>query len=254
LRGRGFTAEAPNSAGVIVTEATARRLWPGEDPLARTLRADDGEEYYVIGVAKDAQVSHLGELDTNYLYFLAGPNDNSRNYLLIRFRGDFSATSKGVRAAVRSLDAEVPADLIRLEDYLEIWRAPSRIVAALSGALGALALLLASIGVYGMVSYSVSRSVREIGIRLAVGASRADVMAYVLWRAMRPILIGGLVGMIVSAALSTVLSSMLFGLSAHDPIAFIAVPLFLFVVAAIASFVPARRAMHVDPNLALRCE
>jgi predicted permease len=254
LRGRGFTAEAPNSAGVIVTEATARRLWPGEEPLARTLRADDGEEYYVIGVAKDAQVSHLGELDTNYLYFLAGPNDNSRNYLLIRFRGDFSATSKGVRAAVRSLDAEVPADLIRLEDYLEIWRAPSRIVAALSGALGALALLLASIGVYGMVSYSVSRSVREIGIRLAVGASRADVMAYVLWRAMRPILIGGLVGMIVSAALSTVLSSMLFGLSAHDPIAFIAVPLFLFVVAAIASFVPARRAMHVDPNLALRCE
>ncbi len=148
----------------------------------------------------------------------------------------------------------MPVDVTRLEDYLEVWRAPSRLVAALSGALGALALLLASIGVYGMVSYSVSRGVREIGIRMAVGANGTDVMSRVLWQAMRPILIGGMVGIVLSAGVSKVLSSMLFGLSAHDPIAFISVPLFLFAVAVFASFIPARRAMRVDPMVALRCE
>jgi putative ABC transport system permease protein len=142
----------------------------------------------------------------------------------------------------------------KLEDNLEIWRSPSRIVAALSGALGALALLLASIGVYGMVSYSVSRSIREIGVRMALGANGADVMRLVLRRAMRPVLIGALVGLALCAGVSQVLSSMLFGLSAHDPIAFLCVPIFLMAVALLASSIPARRAMRVDPMIALRCE
>ncbi len=239
---------------MIVTESTARRLWPGEDPLTRTLREDTGREYSVIGVAKNAQVSHLGELNTSYLYFPAGPEDNARAYLLIRFRAGFATIAESVRNAVQSLDADMPVDVTRLDDYLEVWRAPSRLVAALSGALGALALLLASIGVYGMVSYSVSRGVREIGIRMAVGANSTDVMSRVLWQAMCPILIGGLVGMVLSAGVSKVLSSMLFGLSVHDPIAFISVPLFLLAVAVIASFIPARRAMRIDPMVALRCE
>jgi putative ABC transport system permease protein len=254
VRGRGFTGEAHDAPGVIVTESTARRLWPGEDPLTRTLREDTGREYSVIGVAKNAQVSHLGELNTSYLYFPAGPEDNARAYLLIRFRAGFATIAESVRNAVQSLDADMPVDVTRLDDYLEVWRAPSRLVAALSGALGALALLLASIGVYGMVSYSVSRGVREIGIRMAVGANSTDVMSRVLWQAMCPILIGGLVGMVLSAGVSKVLSSMLFGLSVHDPIAFISVPLFLLAVAVIASFIPARRAMRIDPMVALRCE
>lgn len=114
--------------------------------------------------------------------------------------------------------------------------------------------LLAAIGVYGMVSYSVSRGVREIGIRMALGANGTDVMSRVLWQAMYPVLIGGLVGVVLSAGVSRVLSSMLFGLSAHDPIAFIGVPSFLFAVAVIASFIPTRRAIRVDPMVALRCE
>ncbi len=254
VHGYGFTGEAHDARGLIVTESTARRLWPGKDPLTRTLREDTGREYSVIGVAKDAQVSHLGELNTSYLYFPTGPEDNSRGYLLIRFQAGFAATAKSVRRAVQSLDADMPVEVTRLEDYLEVWRAPSRLVAALSGALGALALLLASIGVYGMVSYSVSRGVREIGIRMAIGASGTDIMSRVLWQAMRPILIGGLIGMLLSAGVARVLSSMLFGVSSHDPIAFIGVPLFLFSVAGIASFIPARRAMRVGPMVALRCE
>jgi putative ABC transport system permease protein len=253
--GRGFRlGETHDAPGVIVTESTAKRLWPGDDPLGKTLREDSGREYSVIGVTKDAQVSHLGELDTSYLYFPAGPQDNVRAYVLVRFTGDYTATAKGIRNAVESLDSEMPAQVSRLEDYLEKWRAPSRIVAALSGALGSLALLLASIGVYGTVSYSVSRSTREIGIRMALGADGGDVMKDVLWQAMRPVLIGGILGVAVCAAVSRTLSSVLFGLSTHDPVAFIFVPLFLLVVSLVASYFPARRATKVDPMVALRYE
>jgi putative ABC transport system permease protein len=255
VRGRGFRPEEAHDAqGVIVTESTARQLWPGQDPLGKTLREDTGREYSIIGVAKDAQVSHLGDLNTTYLYFPAGPQDDVRTYVLVRYGGGFTDVAKGIRDASQLLDRDVFVDVIKLEDNLEIWRAPSRIVAALSGALGALALLLASIGVYGMVSYSVSRCVREIGIRMALGANGADVMSLVLWQAMRPVLIGGLVGVALCAGVSQVLSSMLFGLSARDPIAFVCVPLFLMAVALIASYIPARRAMRVDPMVALRCE
>jgi predicted permease len=255
VRGRDFTpSETGDAPGIIVTESTARRLWPGEDPLAKTLRQDTGREYSVIGVAKNAQVSHLGELDIMYLYFPSGPQDNLRTYVLVRSAAGLTTTAKDVRNAVDSLDPNVPVDVTRLEDYLEVWRTPSRIVAALSGSLGALALLLASIGVYGMVSYSVSRSVREIGIRMALGADGAEVMSQVLRQSMRPVLIGGLVGVVGCAAVSWVFRSMLFGLSARDPIAFISVPLFLLVVALVASYIPARRAMRVDPMVALRYE
>jgi macrolide transport system ATP-binding/permease protein len=255
VRGRGFTpAEGSNGAGVIVTESTAQRIWPGEDPLGKTLRGSTGGYNSVIGVAKDAQVSHLGKLDTSYLYFPAGPQDDSRSYVLVRYANGFKDVSNGIRHAAKSLDPDVSVDVIKLEDNLEKWRAPSRIVAALSGTLGGLALLLASIGVYGMVSYSVSRSVREIGIRMALGANGADLMRYELWQAMRPVLIGGVVGLVLCAGVSSVLESMMFGISAHDPIAFLAVPVFLLLVAVFASYIPARRAMRVDPMVALRCE
>ncbi|HYX00050.1 MAG TPA: ABC transporter permease [Candidatus Elarobacter sp.] len=255
VRGRDFgPGETEDAPGIIVTESTARRLWPGADPLGKTLRQDTGREYSVIGVAKDAQVSHLGDVNAPYLYFPAGPQDNVRTYVLVRFAGSFTPVGKGIREAVRSLDPDMPVDVVRLEEYLEVWRSPSRIVAALSGALGVLAVLLASIGVYGMVSYSVSRCLREIGIRMVLGADRTEVMKLVIEQAMRPVLIGGLAGLAACAAVSHVLSSMLFGLSAHDPLAFISVPLLLLVIALAASYVPARRAMRVDPMVALRYE
>src|SRR5438874_294461 len=255
VRGRGFLpGETHDSPGVVVTESTARRLWPDEDALAKTLRESRGREYSVIGVARDAQVAHLGDVHTTYLYFPAGPQDNLRVYMLVRYAGDFPATAKGIRNVVQSLDADLPVDVTKLEDYLEVWRQPSRIVAALSGALGALALLLASIGVYGVVSYSVSRSTHDIGIRMALGAGGRDVMKLVLWQAIRPVLIWGILGVAVCAAVSQVFASMLFGLSTHDPIAFIFVPAFLVFVTLVAGYLPARRATKVDPIVALRYE
>jgi predicted permease len=261
VRGRNFTqTDARDDASVIiVTESTARRLWPGEDPLGKPLREGSGREDTVIGVAKDAQVSHLGESDAPYLYFPDRSQDEgglvgSRIYVLVRLAGSFTTTANGIREAVRSLDANMPVEVAKIDDYLEVWRAPSRIASGLSGALGALALLLAAIGVYGMVSYMVSRSVREIGIRMALGADSGKVMRHVLRQAMRPVLVGGLIGVAGCAAVSWVLSSMLFGLNALDPIAFVTVPLFLTGVALLASYLPARRAMRVDPVVALRYE
>jgi macrolide transport system ATP-binding/permease protein len=261
VRGRGF---GPNDwkdgSSIIVTESTARKLWPGQEPLGKTLHSRLtggllGPEYVVIGVAADAQVSHLGESDTMYLYFPGGSQgDSLRSYVLVRFSGSYSDLAAGLRGIAQSLDAEVPVDVKKIEDNLEVWRAPSRIATALSAALGALALLLALIGVYGMVSYSVSRSVREIGIRMALGANTSEVMRQVLQQTMRPVVIGGLIGIAGSAAVSWVLSSMLFGLSAHDPVAFLFVPIFLLIAAVLASYVPARRATRVDPVVALRCE
>jgi ABC-type antimicrobial peptide transport system permease subunit len=173
---------------------------------------------------------------------------------MVRYSTGFTDAAKSIRDLAQSIDPNVSFDVSPLEDYLEVWRAPSRIVAALSGSLGSLALLLCSIGVYGMVSYSVSRSVRDIGIRMALGADGVKVMRHVIWKAMRPVLIGGTVGVVLCAAVSGVLSSMMFGLGTHAPIAFISVPFFLLAVAFVATFIPARRAMQVDPMVALRCE
>ena len=255
VRGRDFTlVETHKSAVAIATESTARRLWPNKDPLGQTLRDSSGHQYVVIGIAKDAQVSHLGDSTSNYLYYPFDSEDSLRSYTLVRYAGGYSDVAKGMRAAAHSIDPNVSMDVTRLEDYLELWRAPSRIVAGLSGTLGILALVLCSVGVYGMVSYSVSRSVREIGIRLALGANKATVLRHVLWQAMRPVLIGGAVGVILCALVSGVLASMMFGVGAHDPVAFVFVPCFLFVIAVVATLIPARRATGVDPMVALRCE
>jgi predicted permease len=255
VRGRAFMpGEVHNAPAIIVTESTAHRIWPGQDPLGKKLRELSGREYTVVGVAKDAQVAHLGHTNESYLYFPAGPEDDSRSYVLVRYATGFSDVAKSIRDAAQSIDPAISIDVNRLEDYLEVWRSPSRIVAALAGALGALALLLCSIGVYGMVSYSVNRSVRDIGIRMAMGADGGSVMRHVVWQAIRPVLVGGALGTLLSGAVSGVLSSMMFGLGTHDPVAFISVPLFLLAVAFVAILIPARRAMRVDPMAALRCE
>ncbi len=253
--GRGFSLkDAHEAAGIVVTQSTARNLWPGEVPLGKVVRESSGRENVVIGVAKDAQIAHLGRDDTNYVYFPAGPQEDSRSYVMVRYTTKFSDIGKSIRRTIHSLDPNVPVEVTELSDYLEKWRAPSRLVAGLSGSLGALALLLSSIGVYGMVSYSVSRSVRDIGIRLALGATSAEIMQHVLWQAQRPVLIGGAVGLLLASLVSGVLSGMMFGIGAHDPTTFIVVPLCLFATACAATLIPARRATWVDSMVALRCE
>src|SRR5215467_1130910 len=256
VRGRAFTEVETQSAApvLVVTESTARRLWPGQDALGKTLRGEDKKEFQVVGVVRDSQASHLGRTDGLFFYWPAGPNEQERLQLLVHSKGSDVAATNGIREASRALDADLIVDVMRLEDNLEDWRIPSRIVAALSGVLGALALLLASIGVSGVVSYGVSQRIREIGIRVTLGADGRDVMKLVLRHALRPVIIGGVVGIVACAAVSQVLSGVLYGIGSHDPIAFVGVPLFLLGVAFLASYIPARRAVLVDPVVALRYE
>ena len=257
VRGRNFTGAEVRSGALlaIVTESTARRFWPGQDPLGQTLR-DPGEPRAreVIGIAKDAQVSRIGYSNTIYVYLPATPDWQRQMQWLVRYAGGYAPAAAAIRETVRSLDPALVIDVAPLEDNLDPWRLLSRIVTALAGSLGVLALLLASIGIYGVVSFTVSRRVREIGIRMALGADARDVRTLILRQAMRPIAIGTLTGIAACAAVSRILSSMLFGLSAHDPAAFLAMPFFLIAIALMASYVPARRAMNIDPMAALRQE
>jgi predicted permease len=256
VRGRAFTrGETQSDADVlVVTESTARALWPGQDAIGKTLRDGSKKECQVVGVVKDSQASHLGQTGGLFFYMPAGPKEQSNLQLLVHSKSADTATANGIRESARALDADLIVDVTRLEDNLELWRTPSRIVAALSGVLGALALLLASVGVHGVVSYGVSQRTREIGIRMALGAGGRDVMTLLLRQALRPVVIGALIGVIACAAVSQVLSKVLYGMGSHDPIAFIGVPVFLFGIAFLASYLPARRATKVDPVVALRYE
>jgi predicted permease len=256
VRGRAFTrGETQSDADVlVVTESTARALWPGQDAIGKTLRDGSKKECQVVGVVKDSQASHLGQTGGLFFYMPAGPKEQSNLQLLVHSKSADTATANGIRESARALDADLIVDVTRLEDNLELWRTPSRIVAALSGVLGALALLLASVGVHGVVSYGVSQRTREIGIRMALGAGARDVMTLLLRQALRPVVIGALIGVIACAAVSQVLSKVLYGMGSHDPIAFIGVPVFLFGIAFLASYLPARRATKVDPVVALRYE
>jgi macrolide transport system ATP-binding/permease protein len=263
VRGRNFTgAEGQTGMPVaILTESTARRLWPSEDPIGKTIHLD-AADYAVVGVAKDAQVSFLGRSDNIYAYLPAGPKQQLDLRLLISGTGG-SPTTQSLRATVAALDPELAVAIVNIEENLEPWLTPGRIFSILCGFLSSLALLLAAMGVYGLVSYVVSRRVREIGIRMALGADNRDVMALVLRKAMRPVVIGTLIGIAGCAAVAWALTTILpwdislrflYGISPIDPVAFFGVPGFLLGVAVLASYIPARRAMKVDPMVALRYE
>jgi predicted permease len=257
-RGRTFTAAELQGAprAVIVSEATARRYWPGQDPVGRfiLMGADRDAPLEVVGVAKDAHVSHVAETESSYMYLPAGPTAQRGLRALVRSDTDFGALARSISAAGRELDPELVVRVDRLEGNIEYWRGRSRLTASLSGALSLLALLLAMVGVYGVVSYVVSRRRREVGIRLTLGATARDVQQLIIRQTLRPIVIGVVIGVAATAAASRTLESVLFGISPFDLIAFTAAALFLVSVALVAALLPTREALRVDPVTALRYE
>jgi ABC-type antimicrobial peptide transport system permease subunit len=155
---------------------------------------------------------------------------------------------------VASLDPALAVEVRRLSDNLQQWQAPAAIVSMLAGTLALLALVLACTGVFATVAYSVSRRVREIGIRVALGAAHDDVIRLIVRQGLRPVAIGLVLGLAGSAGATTLLVKLLFGLSPHDPLSFVVIPSVLAVIAVAACYVPARRALRVDPTVALRAE
>ena len=257
-RGRTFSKDEiqTDAKTMIVTEAAARRFWPGEDPIGKQLMLLRSEKpvYEIVGVAKDAQVANLGEDHPIYLYLPAGPAEQADLQLLVRPAAGFALSQKGIRAVVASIAPEFAGDVQPVADYLEFWRTPARLAAGLSAGLGTLALLLATAGVCGTVAFTVSRRVREIGIRMALGADGREVMRLILRQAMSPVLVGASIGIACCAAISWGLSAILFGSSSYDPLAFLGVPILLIGAALLASYVPARQAIRIDPMAALRYE
>jgi predicted permease len=257
-RGRTFAPaerdDRPREA--IVSEATARRFWPGEDPIGRTilmaLDRDAQARLEVVGVARDAQMSRMGQADETYLYLPAG--HSSPDGLLVHSQTAFAALGPEIRRAARELEPALVVTVNPLDDNLNFWRIVSRLNAAVAGSLSVLAVLMASLGIYGVVAYVVARRVREIGIRMILGASAASVRRMILWQTLRPVVVGLVVGIAGAAAASQILQSVLFGVSAFDPLAFVGAPLLLLAVAAAASLSPARRVLSRDPMTALRYE
>jgi ABC-type antimicrobial peptide transport system permease subunit len=208
----------------------------------------------VVGVAKDAQITRIGEIDSSYVYMPAGTSAQAGQRLLVRSSIDFAATAAGIRAAVAELDPALVVRVARLEANLEIWRRLATVVSSLSSALGLLALVLASVGIYGVVAYAVGRRMREIGVRMALGASARSVVALVLERTMGPVLVGAAVGLAAAIGVSQVLSSVLFGVSPADPVALLGAVVVVAGVAFAAGTLPARRAARVDPSRTLHYE
>jgi predicted permease len=257
-RGRTFTASegAEPARIVIVTEATARRFWPGEDPIGRTLRMELGPDrdalLEVVGVAADAQVARIADTGSPYIYLPADRDSSDGRRLLVRSTADHAALARSVRAVAHDLAPGLFLSVVPLEQNLDRWRGLSRLVAGVSGSLSLLALLLAAVGIYGVVSFAVSRRTREMGIRMILGAALGDVRRLILRQTLRPVVLGLIAGMAGAAAVSRVLDSVLFGVSPLDPVSFAAAPLLLLAIAIAAGLTPTRRLLAIEPAAVLR--
>jgi len=259
VRGRAFTAgEAGNTTlgprPAIVSATTARNLWPGGDPIGRTLLWErpglpGTDTLQVVGVAADAQVTALGEVDPCFVYV---PGEGSA--VLVKGRTEVATTISGIRAAISAVDPALLVTVLPLEATIGWSRAISGTVASLFGGLGVLALVLAAVGIYGVVSFAVAGRYREIGVRLALGATANGVLGLVLRQTMRPVVGGAAIGIVAASATSHILSGVLFGVSPADPVGLGGAALLVLGVALASGVMAARPATRADPTATLRYE
>ncbi|MET0626230.1 MAG: ABC transporter permease [Pyrinomonadaceae bacterium] len=262
-RGRAFGERDKRDAppAVLVNKTFAERVFPGEDPVGRRLTfkwSGDGPPFEIVGVVGDEKVTSLDARTTPVVYFHNQQDADSSAALVVRAEGaDPAALAGAVREAARGLDPEVPVFAVQtLEQMVSGTRATfvRRYPAYLTGVFALVALLLALVGIYGVVSYAVAQRTREIAVRVALGARGRDVMRLVLRHGLGLALAGVAAGALGALALTRLIAGLLFGVSAADPVVYALVSLLLLAVALVASLVPARRATKVDPMVALRYE
>jgi len=258
VRGRDFNdRDTASSPGVIiVNETLARRLAPDGNALGKRLRMDSQGDYLeVVGVVRDAKYDQLAERPVFFGYRPLSQRYRGAMTLHVRTTSDPLAAVNQVRAEVRALDANLPlTNVVTMQEHMRLLLAPARLLALLSSALGVLALLLAAIGLYGVMAYVVGSRTREIGIRMALGAQTSGVRRLVIGQGLKLALIGIALGLLAAFGLTRVLQSVLYGVSANDPLTFVGVAVLWLAVALLACYVPARRATRVDPLVALRYE
>jgi putative ABC transport system permease protein len=242
---------------IILNQAATQRYWPGDDPVGKRIRFGDGPTQpwiTVIGVVANMR-NDLSETPKAEIYVPFTQADSHFMVLTVRTAGDPLSIASAVRGEIAGLDRDQP--VAHIQSYDEVrWQSlfTTRIPAVLLGVFAIAALLLAGVGVYGVMAYVVSQQTHEIGIRVALGAQRGDVMKLVIGQGLRLSGIGLAIGLAGSLALTRVMASLLFGVSATDPATFVSITLLLAGVALLACYVPARRAMRVDPMVALRYE
>jgi ABC-type antimicrobial peptide transport system permease subunit len=239
-----------------VNETLARRLWPGEPALGRRLRlAGAGGTVEIVGVARDGKYRTLGERPRPYLFLCLGQNPRGTLTLVVRADGDLRSLLPRILEVARQLDPQVPVGRpMALDEALGPVMFLPRAAASVLGAFGALALLLAGMGIYGVVAFIASGRVREVGLRMALGADRRQIVGWILGRGLRGVAIGVAAGLAMAAASTWALGGVLYEVHPDDPTTFIGVGLLLGLVALGAAFVPARRAARLEPSAALRHE
>jgi len=272
--GRSFTVQEAKAKVplVVVSAATAKRYWPESDPIGKSLRLAASQEpqaassqnhepavpsyqqYEVIGVARDARSRWLWEQDETMIYLALEPRSPAGQYLLVRTADDPGQTMATIRPLAAVLNPSLRTSVRRLEESFAFQMAPFRAIAMIAASLGMLALLLASIGLYGVMSFVVTRRTHEIGIRVALGAKPADVVRMFLFQGLRLTALGMVFGIAGGVLVSRLLATVLIDISSVDPMALVSVSAFLSLVAMLAILIPARRATKVDPLVALRYE
>jgi predicted permease len=256
--GRSFgprdTKDSPKVA--VINETMARRFFPGESPLGRRFGLggpEHSEEIEVVGVVKDAKYERLTETPTPAAYYAYGEGSDLLGNLIVAGEGDPSALVPRIREAVRAAAPALAVDsATTLPELVDRSLTQEKLVARLSAFFGLLALLLASVGLYGLLSYTVARRTNEIGVRMALGARGADVLRLVMREAAGLVLAGAAAGLLAASFGARWVASLLYGLAPEDPTVLVAATLTLAAVAAIAAWLPARRASRVDPLAALR--
>ena len=261
-RGRLFTEadEDGKPRVAMIDESTARRYWPDRDPLGRRIRMGTGAWMTIVGIVKDIKQDGLDVDGMPHIYVPVYQEfDPAEGYvfrdfsIVLRTSLTRSTLEPQIRHEVQSVDPALPVyDVASMNDLLDWSLASRRFSAQLVGGFAGVALLLASIGIYGVLAYMVGQRSREIGLRMALGADRTDILTLIVTKGVLLSIIGIIAGVVFSAAAASMMASLLYGVRPHDPVVFLAVPVLLFAVAALASYLPARRATKVDPMVALR--
>jgi len=260
LTGRVFTEHdnATSARVVVINQTLARTFWPNEDPLGQRITMKDwgpplvGE---IVGVVGDVKTNGLDELVGPMIYWSYYQFGLVFNSMVVRTEGDGLATVSAIKSRIWSVDKDQPVSQVRtMDQILSQSLARRRLYVVLLGVFAGVAMFLAAAGIYGVISYSVTQRTREMGIRVALGASRVDILSTIVLQGAKLALAGELVGIVAALALTRVMTSLLFGVTAMDPMTFTAVALLLSAVAFAACYIPTRRAMRVDPIVALRYE
>lgn len=254
LAGRPFLdTDGPDAAIAVINQRLAAQLWPGQNAVGRRIRTG-GREYEVVGVARDGRYTFVTE-EQSFVFRPLMSEFSPLFSLHVRTRGDVAAVRRTITEAVRALDPNVAVeDFRRMDDVVDLSLFPQRFASGLTGLFAIIGVILATIGVYGVLALHVAQRTREFGIRMALGAGAGDVLRQVLARGLVLAALGSAIGLLLAVAATRLLRSLLFGVAPLDPLTFAAVPATVIAVAVLASVVPARRATRADPLATLRQE